>query len=225
MRLQTQIVRLLSLAGLTPLLAGPSPLYAQFGVAARASTFGLGIEASYRLNRSLGIRAGGNYLEFTRDATVQNIDYKATPHFENGLVVVDVFPMGGSFHVSGGLLLNHNEGRLLARLNQDIEIGGRTYTPSEVGSLTGTVDFRKTAPYLGLGFGGKGKLALVFDLGVGFTGTPRVNLVGDTPLTGPEKAEFDANVAQEQTQLRADIEGKSYLKFHPLLSLGLRIGF
>ena len=122
------------------------------------------------------------------------------------------------------MLLNRNEGRLVARLNQSIQIGGRTYTPAEVGSLIGTVSFQKSAPYVGIGFGGRGRFAVLFDLGVGATGTPRVDLVGVTPLTGAAKAEFDANVAQELANVRAEIAGKSYLKYHPVVSFGLRIG-
>jgi hypothetical protein len=105
-----------------------------------------------------------------------------------------------------------------------VVIGNDTYTPSQVGSLTGVVDFKKTAPYLGIGFSGQGRVSLLFDLGVGFTGTPRVNLAGTTNLTGQAKTQFDADVASEQAQLRADIADKSYLKYHPVLSLGLRIG-
>lgn len=203
----------------------PTPLAAQFGLAARASTLGVGAEVSYRVNRMIGVRAGVNYLEFSRDVAIENIDYHLTPHFENGAALLDFYPMGGSFHLSGGVLLNRNEGRMVARLNQNIDIGGRTYTPSQIGSLTGTVDFRSTAPYVGLGFAGQGKIALLVDLGVGMTGTPRVGLVGVTPLTGPEKAEFDARVAQELAEVRADINDKSYLKFHPVLSVGVKIGF
>lgn len=225
MPLQNQTSRLAAALGLSLGSLIPSGLQAQFGLAARGSTLGIGVEASYRMNRNLGLRAGGNYLEFSRDATIENIDYKATPHFESGTVILDLYPMGGSFHLSGGLLLNRNEGRLDARLNQDIEIGGRTYTPAQVGSLVGTVDFKKTAPYVGLGFAGRGRVSILFDLGVGFTGTPRVDLVGVTPLTGAEKAEFDARVAQELDEVRADIEDRSYLKLHPVVSLGLKIGF
>jgi hypothetical protein len=203
----------------------PARLQAQFGIAVRGSTLGVGLEASYRVNRMVGIRAGANRLSFTRDATIENIDYRASPRFRNATFLLDLHPTGGAFHLSGGLLVNDNEGRLVARLNEDIEIGGRTYTPDEVGSLVGTVDFRKTAPYLGLGFAGRGRVSIVFDLGVGMTGTPRVDLVGQTPLTGTEKAEFDARVAQELAEVRADIEDKSYLKFHPVVSLGIRIGF
>ena len=203
----------------------PRELPAQFGLAARGSTLGIGVEVSYRANRNLGIRAGGNYLEFSKDATIENIDYTATPMFKSGTLILDLYPMGGAFHLSGGLVLNRNEGRLDAKLNQNIDIGGHTYTPSEVGSLVGTVDFKKTAPYLGFGFAGRGKVSILFDLGVGFTGTPRVDLIGQTPLTGPAKAEFDARVAQELAEVRADIEDKSYLKFHPVLSFGIKIGF
>ena len=213
--------------------SSPTPLAAQFGLAARASTLGIGAEVSYRVSRVIGVRAGVNYLEFSRDLAIENIDYHLTPHFENGSALLDLYPLGGSFHLSGGVLLNHNEGRMEARLNQNIEIGGRTYTPSarrvvsrqKIGSLTGTVDFRKTAPYLGLGFAAGRRISFLLDLGVGITGTPRVDLVGETPLTGSAKAEFDANVAQELAQVRAEINEKSYLKFHPVLSVGLRVGF
>ncbi len=222
MRMQKSV----ALAAFLGVAAGlPAPLHAQVGIAARASTLGAGAELSYRLSKLVGVRVAGNLLEFSRDATIDNIDYHITPHFENGTAIVDLYPLGGAFHVSGGLLLNRNEGRMVARLNENLEIGGQTYTPSEVGSLEGTVSFQKSAPYLGVGFGGRGRFALLFDLGVGITGTPRVSLVGTTPLTGAQKVEFDARVAQEQADVRAEIDGKSYLKFHPVVSFGLRVGF
>ena len=222
MRLQNLAIRTGAL-GLVLLL--PATLHAQFGIAARASTLGVGAEVSYRLNRMVGIRFGANYLKFSRDAAIENIDYHLTPRFESGTAILDLYPIGGALHLSGGLLINHNEGHMLARLNQNIQIGGTTYTPNQIGSLTGTVDFRKTAPYVGLGLAGRGNFAVLLDLGVGITGTPRVDLVGQTPLTGSAKAQFDADVAQELAQVRAQIDGKSYLKFHPVLSVGLKIGF
>jgi hypothetical protein len=204
--------------------AVPARLQAQFGVAARASTLGLGAELSYRPSDRVGVRGGFNYFQLTRESDVQGIAYRVTPHLENGTVILDFFPLGGSFHLSGGLLFNHNEGRLVARLTEDVVIGNDTYTPSQVGSLTGIVDFKKTAPYAGIGFSGQGRVSFLFDLGVGFTGTPRANLTGTTNLTGQAKAQFDADILSEQVQLRADIADKSYLKYHPVLSLGLKIG-
>jgi len=216
-------LNLLAVASFAALAAPPS-LHPQVGIAARASTLGLGAELSYRLNRNLGGRLGGNYFQFSKDADVQNIAYHVTPHLESGSAILDVYPMGGAFHLSGGLLVNENEGRLVARLTSNIQIGDQTYTPQQVGSLIGTITFRKTAPYLGLGFTGRGKVSFLFDLGVGFTGTPRAGLVGQTNLTGQAKTEFDANVVKERDQVQAKINDQSYLKYHPVLSFGLKIG-
>lgn len=206
-------------------LLAPTTLNAQFGIAARASTLGFGGEISYRINRIVGLRVGGNYFTLSRDATIKDIDYHLTPRLENGTAILDLYPMGGALHLSGGLLFNRNDGRMVATLNHNVDIGGNTYAPSQIGSLIGTVDFRKTAPYVGIGLAGRGTIAVLLDLGVGLTGTPRVDLVGVTPLTGSQKAQFDADVAQELAQVRAEIDGKSYLKFHPVISLGLKIGF
>ena len=211
-------------AGLVLALGVPTEARAQVGIGARASTLGVGVELSYRLSKGIGVRIGGNLFELSKDAAIENIDYRITPHLENGTAIVDLFPVGGAFHLSGGFLLNNNRVKMVARVNQNIDIGGTTYTPQQVGSLIGTLSFRKIAPYFGLGFGGRGRFAVLFDLGVGITGTPRIGLVGNTSLTGTSKADFDANVAEELAQVRSEIDGKSYLKFHPVLSLGFRFG-
>ncbi|HEV8612927.1 MAG TPA: hypothetical protein VGQ73_05405, partial [Gemmatimonadales bacterium] len=195
------------------------------GLAARVSTLGVGAELSFRPGRNLGIRLGGNYFQLTKDATIEDISYHATPHLENGTAIVDLHPFGGSFHLSGGLLLNYNEGELVATLAHDIQIGDSTYTPQQVGSLTGTVSFNRTAPYLGLGFAGQGRIAVLFDLGVGFTGKPKMELVGETNLTGQAKTEFDANVDKERVQAQAEIDKHKILKYHPVVSLGIKLGF
>lgn len=224
MRLKTSALRSWIPVAVLLGFAIPAHVQAQFGIGVRASTLGIGAEVSYRPSDRFGVRGGFNYFQLTKDSDVQGIAYEVTPHLENGTAIVDFFPLGGSFHVSAGVLFNHNEGRLVARLTEDVTIGNDTYTPSQVGSLAGVVDFKKTAPYAGIGFSGQGRVSFLFDLGVGFTGTPRANLTGTTNLVGQQKTEFDANVLSEQTQLRADIADKSYLKYHPVLSLGLRIG-
>jgi hypothetical protein len=224
MRLKSAAIRSSVLAAAILGFAVPARLQAQFGIAARVSTLGIGGEVSYRVSRILGVRGGINYFSLTKNATVQGIDYTITPHLENETLIADLYPLGGSFHLSGGLLFNSNEGRMVARLTQNVQIGDSTYTPSQVGSLRGTISFNKTAPYLGLGFAGRGRVSFLFDLGVGFTGTPKADLVGTTSLTGQAKTQFDANILKEQTQVRSDISDKSYLKYHPVLSLGLKVG-
>jgi hypothetical protein len=207
------------------LLVLPAPAQGQVGLAARASTLGIGAELSFRAGGNVGIRLGGNYLQFSRDATIENINYRVTPHFENGTVILDLHPFGGAFHFSGGVLLNYDEGELIATLAHDIQIGGQVYTPQQVGSLTGAVTFKRTAPYLGIGFAGRSRIAVLFDVGVGFTGKPQIELVGDTNLTGAEKAQFDANVEQERVEVEAEVNKRKYLRYHPVVSLGIKFGF
>src|ERR1051325_9792957 len=107
----------------------------QIALAARASTLGVGAELSFRAGRNLGIRLGGNYLQFSHDATIEDISYHVTPHLENGTAILDLHPFGSSFLFSGGLLLNYNDGQLIATLAHDVDIGGTTYHPQDVGSL------------------------------------------------------------------------------------------
>jgi hypothetical protein len=220
-----RLVALSRAAAVVLLTAGalPADASAQFGIAGRASTLGIGAEVSYRASRMAGVRAGGNWLRFTRDGTVDEIDYEVTPKLTNATALLDIFPFGGAFHLTGGVMLNDNEGHLDALLNQPIQIGGNTYSPQQVGSLVGKVTFDDLAPYAGLGFAGGGSVSFLFDLGVAFSGRPRATLVGTTNLTGTEKAIFDANVELEEMALQAEIDDREYLKYHPVVSIGIRI--
>jgi hypothetical protein len=207
--------------GTIGILAGTAG--AQVGISVRASTLGAGGELSFRPNRYLGLRVGGNYLSFTRNATIEGIRYDLTPKLKSGSGIVDLHPSGGAFHLSGGLLWNDNRGDVVAELTGPITVGNASYTPAEIGTLTGRVSYgRKYAPYAGLGFGGRSRVSLLFDLGVVFSGYPEASLTSSSTLTGQAKVVFDQNVQQEIQEIQAEIEGKSYLKYHPVVSLGLR---
>lgn len=212
------------LAAVTSLAAMPAT--GQVGIGIRASTLGIGGELSYRPGRLVGLRIGGNYFSFTRSATIEGIDYDLTPTLKSGLGLVELHPFGGSFHLAGGLVWNDNEGAIAARLNGPVTVGTQTYQPSQIGELTGLVRYDDSyAPYLGLGLGGQGRISLLFDVGVVFSGYPRVSLTGGSQLTGQEKAVFDQNVQQEVAEIQTEIESRKYLKYHPVVSLGLRVGF
>ena len=205
------------------LLLFPPALQAQVAFTARASTLGLGAELSVRAGAGFGFRLGGNYFQISRDVNIQDNRYTATAHLENGTALLDLYPFGGSFHLSGGAILNYNEGRLAAHL--PVTVNGRAYTQAEVTQLSGTVTFKRTAPYLGLGFAGRSRIAILLDLGVGFTGTPLVALGATTSLQGAEQTEFSTRLTQEQQTVQDEINSHSWLKYHPVLSLGLKLGF
>ncbi|MHB1329591.1 MAG: hypothetical protein ACYC2K_15445 [Gemmatimonadales bacterium] len=205
-------------------LLAVTPLSAQTGLAVRAGTLGLGGELSFRATRSVSIRLGGNAFSLNRDVTVDDIDYEVEPKLKSATALIDLHPLGGSFRISGGVVWSDNQADVEARLNGPITIGTTTYTPDQVGSLTGGVAYDKSlAPYLGIGIGGGGKISLLFDAGIIFSGHPTVALSGTTTLTGPARDVFNQNVEQEVADFQAEIDDKSYLQFYPVVSLGLRI--
>jgi hypothetical protein len=221
----TRFTRLAILATLLTLTA--SPLLAQAELGARASTLGIGVEVGYRLTPRIGLRAGGNLFSFTRDEAVEGIDYKLTPDLTSFSGVADLYPFGGGFHLSGGLVLNQNTARAVAVIGPTIELGGRTYTNTQIQSLRGDLDWSKSvAPYLGLGLASGGRVGIAFEAGVVFSGTPTVGLSAVTSLTGPEKAQFDQAVLDEEAEIRSWIdEHERFTKYYPVVALGIRVRF
>lgn len=205
-------------------VARPAGAQTGIGVGLRASTLGAGAELSIR-SAMVGLRVGGSYFTMTRNTTIDGIGYDLSPKLRNASAIVDLHPLRSAFHLSAGALWNGNQGNVVARLTGPITIGNTTYQPDEVGSLTGVVKYEsRVAPYLGLGFSGRGRVSLLFDAGIVFSGYPKAQLTGTTNLTGQAKVVFDQNVQQEIQDIQTEIESRSYLKYYPVLSLGIRVG-
>jgi hypothetical protein len=65
--------------------------------------------------------------------------------------MVDLFPSGGGFVVSGGVRINGNKGRAVATPAGPQEIGDRVYTPAQIGTLRDRPETKNFAPQLTLG--------------------------------------------------------------------------
>jgi hypothetical protein len=204
-----------------------APLAAKFSVGVRASTLGIAVDAGYRLNSRLALRAGINKFSFTRDEEIEGIEYMLKPDLSSFSGLVDFYPFGGVLHLTGGLIANNNSASAVALNTGTIEIGDESYTPSEVQELRGDLEWSKsTAPYLGFGLNSGGRVGLVFEAGVAFSGTPTVRLSGTTSFTGPQKAVFDQAVADEEAEIRTWIDdNERFTKYYPVVALGLRIRF
>ena len=139
-------------AGLT-LPAHAAPL-----VAAKVSTLGLGLDAAFPLTDSVDGRIGINSFNrnFSRDVSSSGF----TTHYSGKLklqsleALADWHPWQGGFRLTGGLIYNNNKFDMTAQpTGGNISIGGQTYTAAQAGTVTATVDFRKMAPYFGIGWG------------------------------------------------------------------------
>ncbi|WP_319548790.1 hypothetical protein [Desulfogranum marinum] len=157
------------------------------GVGVKAGTLGIGAEVDLGLNEILHLRGGANYLQFSFDSTVSNIDYEMEPEFKNASLLLDVYPFSGSFRITGGVFINNNEIALTGSPRE--EFWGDSTIPSNYSSvvdplkdsikLNGTVEFNTFAPYVGIGWNSNVEQergwGVSFEMGVLFQGAPTVS--------------------------------------------------
>lgn len=221
---------LLAALGVTSLVV--SPLAAQddypanWSASAVASTLGLGAELTGRANPIVGLRGGYFLFGLNRDDVIEGIRYQLKPRLRNGTVMIDLHPGGGIFRLSGGLVFNSSRVDATGLFDGPVEIGGDVYTPAEVGELKGKASYKKsTMPYAGIGVAGNGRFSITVDLGVAFSGYPRVRLSADSPLTGPELEALEQSLAAEEAQIQQEIESRSWAKYYPVFSIGFKVRF
>ncbi|MGH7502649.1 MAG: hypothetical protein ACREL7_12950 [Longimicrobiales bacterium] len=208
----------------TALVLSAAPAAGQnIAVSGRAGTLGLGAEVSVGLNRNFGVRGGVFAQPWQPSYTFDDIEYTlelASPSF---LALLDVYPLGGGLRVSGGFVRFGGDHEVHGQLTGPIEVGNQTYTPDQIGTLSGVFETRDMSPYAGFGFGrlgGRRGLGFAFDLGVAFHGEPGVQLNADGPIASQQ--EFMDNLAIEAQNLEEDARP---FRFYPVLSVGLAIGF
>jgi hypothetical protein len=208
-------------------LAVPAVGSAQLSVGARAGTMGLGGEVSFGLGRMLALRGGIGFVPYTYNDAFEGVNYEVTAPERIWNVGVDVYPLGGGLRLSAGVL-NRPSIDLEANGQQSATIGGRQYTGNLdiQGSLTNE---KETAPYATIGFGrasGRG-VGFFVDVGAAFVGEGEINLTGSCTetTTGQPCPEFDQRLQQEEDEANAQLDDfGSFVKVHPILQIGIRIG-
>lgn len=190
------------------------------------STLGIGGELSGRANPVIGLRGGYFLLGSTHRDEIKGIRYRLKPRLRNGTVMLDLHPGGGVFRLSGGLVFSNSHVDATGLLDGPVDIGGDQYAPEDVGTLFGKAEYGKTTmPYVGIGVAGNTRFTYTVDLGIVFSGYPRVRLRADSPLTGPEREAFEQNLGREEAQIQQDIESQWWAKFYPVFSIGFKLRF
>lgn len=210
----------------------PGALDAQgFGIGARAGTLGVGAEGALGLSDNLVIRGGLGLLPIERDisdlvdvGTNANVNLTFPKTWAN--VGVDLY-LGGSMRIGGGILFKPDnpevEGSLTA--GGSFEIGGKTYTVSEVASVTGTLDAKKQVPYFLVGFGKHTKtgIGLFLDVGGAYLGDNALKLNASGNPTVVNSADFQTRLRQEEQDMLDELPTWA-TKFWPILNIGIKFG-
>ena len=195
------------------------PAEVEAGVGFKAGTYGIGLDLAFGLNKYVSVRGSLQSYDLDETTTEGGIDYDGTFNLGGVGLFVDLMPTGGAFRLTAGILDNRNRITLEAAPLGPQEIGGVVYTPAEIGTLNGAVEFDDQVLYLGIGVGdvARGKrVGFLFDLGVVFQGSGDVLLESSTGLVNP--ADLEAEVAE----IEADI---SDFDLWPVVSFGLAVRF
>lgn len=194
-----------------------------FSIGPSLSTLGIGLEVGYRPSNYLGFRVGGNFFNYDTTQELQGIEYEGSLELKSAGLIADLHPFGGGFRISLGARLNLNEASLEATPTESQEIGGVTYTPAQIGTISGDVEFNRFAPYVGLGYEGApfptDAFTLGIEAGVMYHGEAEVSLsaTGEAGTAG-----LADDLEAERQEVEDDI-GK--YKFYPVVMLTAKLRF
>lgn len=200
-------------AALLAATAAGSANAAEFGVYGEAGTFGAGGGFALQLGDRLSARAGYSTFSYeVNDYQAEDLSLDAKAKIGTGKLLLDWYPFGGGFRIGAGVVLNRSEATGVARPSGGgYTINGTFYPSEQIATADGQVDFDSVAPYVGLGFGRAldrtGRFNLLLDLGVAFTGEPKVTITancGSVPAAVCTQIQED--VASEQARIEADAE-------------------
>lgn len=197
----------------------------EIAVGIKAGTLGLGVEVNYPVSPRLTMTAGINTFSRSMTDTTDGIDYDVDFNLRTIALLANFHPFAGSFRLTGGIMINSNELKMEAKPNgaTTYDIGDATYDISDVGTLKAAVDFNKTAPYAGFGFGHSASNGFGFnlDIGVLMQGAPNVSMktVGTNPLI---LAALGADLEKEEANAEDDIKE---FTMYPVISAGINYRF
>ena len=200
----------------------PAPAAAQIGVGAHVGTTGFGGDLAVALGGSAQLRGSLGLMPIEPSWTVSDIDVTAELPKSFITFGIDFFPSGSGFRIGGGVLLKPDDPILTGELTGPVEVGNQTYTPQQVGTLTGTVESKRTAPYAMIGFGkhASGGIGLFLDLGAAFVGESTLDLTSQGG-TLSNNATFQAELAREEAEWQEKIDE---FKIYPMVNVGIRVG-
>lgn len=218
----------LAAAALASILAGAPGAQAQDGnlaIGGNIGTPGLGVELKYRLNDSVVVRGGGDWMNFDYDHSYSGVDYSAKLKTSTGGLFLDWHPGQGGFFVSGGGYFGERKAKLDGTPTGPTEIGGVVFTPAQIGTITGDVEMSKTQPFLGLGYDntfiGDSRWGFRVLGGVSFSDNPKVDLTASGGALSSDPT-FQVELQREEDDVRDDAKG---FKYFPIVQVGLSYRF
>ena len=189
----------------------------------KVGAFGLGAEYTHELTDRIAVRGALHGSNWGFDAEESGIDYEADVVWDSLTAGIDFHPLKSALRLSLGIMRNDNALELFSRPTTNQTIGDTTYTPAQIGTLSGSLHFDDSATFAGVGWDwsrDKSMFGMSLDLGVVDQGDPVVTLRGSGSLLGNPAFEQDINA--EAVQLADEA---SDFDLVPFLSIGFQFRF
>ena len=193
---------------------------------------GVAIDYQKALSPKLNARFMLSDMPLNRETDEEGINYEVKYDRTNIGVLLDYYPMAGTFHLTAGMhALDHNLELKAKSSTGKYEIGDHVYTSNNL-SLKGTVAFAKASPYLGLGWGntiGHTGISGNLDLGVLYIGKPSVSYEasgtisnGSISINVAQYAPFLQDLEKERASVENDLKDITVM---PIIQFGITYQF
>ena len=199
------------------------------GVSVDLGSPGLGAHMVVALKTGLNARIGINALDYSYSSTPSNTSYDLKLKLRTFDALFDYYPGASQFRVTAGLVYDDNKVHALAKPDGagNYNFQGSIYSAAQGGQVDSNTDFRKLAPYLGVGFGNvfKDQAGWSFggDLGVMFSGAPRTVLSNSGCTAGAVVcAQLASSLVLENVKLNDKLDS---LRYFPVVRLSLSYKF
>ncbi len=152
----------------------------------------------------------------------EGIDYEGKVTYNRAGVFGDWFPFaGGGFRFTGGVTFNNMKVDLVAKGNgTPVTIGNNSYPTDSSDRLNVKIEFPKTTPYLGLGYGHQLSTGwgFVFDLGASIGKAKVTESHSGTNFSQVPQSDIDAELAEIR-------DGVGKIKAIPMIAIGFNYRF
>lgn len=188
-------------------------------VSVGVGTTGGSVGYGHKLNENITLRGGYNWFKYDIDETYDDVAYAGDLDLSTFSLIADWHPFANGFMISAGAYIGDKGVDATATPTSNVDIGGGTYTPAQVGSLNMKGDLENVAPFIGLGWETtqQSGLGFRFVAGAMMTGSADVALTssGGTLSSDPG---FQTQLRQEEQNLRDDIDD---FELYPVLEAAL----
>lgn len=214
----------------TSLLLSVSTAHADVGVSADVGTTGVGLHVTVPVLDNVNARFGVNAFSYSYNGSTSDVAYDFKLKMQTIDLLADYHPFSGSgFRLSGGIVYNGNKIDAHARPNANgtYTLNSHTYSADTVGTLNGKLDFRKIAPYLGIGWGNavakNSRLSFASDIGVMFQGSGNAVLRNSgCTADAASCAQLASDLAIENSKFNDKF---SKFNMYPVIRVGLSYKF